>query len=333
MKTKKTTTVTLLLAAALVAGTVTVFATSAQAETNGSHPAPQTNTQATESGSDAAPDPELLAAGLTYRNNSWYYQGKAVAGMYDDNGGIYTDDASADGIYLAVKRGSDGKITEFSPITQKEFRELVDRHMNLFLTETDTDNNTLMSYMDPTDGKTYYSFDDGKTFEPLTDAEFEARFPTPDIEWWTYDEYKAWLEQEKVQLQSIIGETDRINGKEFTWTQEEIDKTIAMYEETLEDIKNGILYSKSVDGQEEVIVSFNPADVAIGTSTNAKELCVKLDNGTEKTFGPYETDEELLDAVTAYCDEQVRQGKLSQSEADELIRAAQPENPGTALSA
>ena len=263
MKTKKTTAATLLLAATLVAGTVTVFATSAQPETDGSHPAPQTTTQAAESSSDAVPDPELLAAGLTYQKNSWYYQGKAVVGMYDDNGGIYTDDASADGVYLAVKRGSDGKITEFSPITQKEFRELVDRHMNLFLTETYADDNTLMSYMDPTDGKTYYSFDDGKTFEPLTDAEFEACFPTPDITWWTYDEYKAWLEQEKVQLQSIIGETARVNGKEFTWTQEEIDKTIAMYEKTLEDIKNGILYSKSVDDQEDVMVIFTPADVVI----------------------------------------------------------------------
>lgn len=34
-----------------------------------------------------------------------------------------------------------------------------------------------MSYVDPTDGKTYYSFDDGKTFEPMTDEEFEARLP------------------------------------------------------------------------------------------------------------------------------------------------------------
>lgn len=35
----------------------------------------------------------------------------------------------------------------------------------------------------------------------MTDAEFEEKFPTPDIVMWTYDEYKAWLENEKVRAQ------------------------------------------------------------------------------------------------------------------------------------
>ena len=65
---------------------------------------------------------------------------------------------------------------------------------------------SIKTNVDPTDGKTYYSFDDGKTFEPMTDEEFEARFPTPNVEWWTYDEYKAWLAKEKVQLQSLRAE-------------------------------------------------------------------------------------------------------------------------------
>ena len=174
-----------------------------------------------------------------------------------------------------------------------------------------------MSYVDPTDGKTYYSFDDGKTFEPMTDEEFEARFPTPNVEWWTYDEYKAWLDNEKVQLRSLLGETDTIGGQKFTWTQEEIDKTIAMYEETLADIKNGIMYSKSVDGDDQLIMSYNPADIS--TSTDEKGLYIKLDNGKEYTFGPYETDEALLAAVKPFCEKQVRLGNMTQSEADEII--------------
>lgn len=43
--------------------------------------------------------------------------------------------------------------------------------------ETEVDSVSLMSYVDPDDGKTYYSFDEGTTFEPLTDEEFEARLP------------------------------------------------------------------------------------------------------------------------------------------------------------
>lgn len=309
MKTKKATIISFVLAAVLITGTAAAFATSAQAEADNGDRATAAY------GTNIQPDAELLAIGLTYQDSTWFYQGKAVAGMYDDNGGTYTNDAAAGDIYLAIKRGSDGKVTELAPITKKQFTELVDRHLNDV--ETEVGESSLMSYVDPTDGKTYYSFDDGKTFEPMTDEEFEARFPTPNVEWWTYDEYKAWLADEKVQLQSLLGETDRVNGHKFTWTQEEIDKTIAMYEETLADIKNGIMYSKSVDGDDQLIMSYNPADIS--TSTDEKGLYIKLDNGKEYTFGPYETDEALLAAVKPFCEKQVRLGNMTQSEADEII--------------
>ena len=196
MKTKKITVMSLLLAAALVVGTVAVFATSAKAEEN---------------------------------------------------------------------NGSDGKITEPTSISRKAFVELVDHHRNDV--ETEISESSLMSYVDPADGKTYYSFDDGKTFEPLTDAEFEARFPTPNVEWWTYDEFKAWLDNEKAQLQSLLGESSSVGGQSFTWTQEEIDKTIAMYEGILADIQNGVMYSKSVDGQDDQLISYHPADISVSTDT------------------------------------------------------------------
>ncbi|MDD7447341.1 MAG: hypothetical protein PUK79_13145, partial [Clostridiales bacterium] len=201
----------------------------------------------------------------------------------------------------------------------KQFRELAGRYMNragdVGLTEV-----TLLSYVDPADGKTYYSTDGGATFEPLTDAEFEARYPTPDIEWWTYDEYKAWLENEKAVLQSMLGEKAWTSGKgSFVWTQDEIDNAIALYEGILENIKNGALYSKTVDGQDGVMLSYNSAGKEVGTASAAKELYIRLANGEGKTFGPYETDEELLAAVRPFCMQQVQLGNMTQSEADEIL--------------
>jgi len=66
-----------------------------------------------------------------------------------------------------------------------------------------------------------------------------------NIEWWTYDEYKKWLEKEKKELQSLIGSNawTSVDGN-FIWTQEKIDETIAMYEETLQQIKDGAKISK-----------------------------------------------------------------------------------------
>lgn len=123
---------------------------------------------------------------------------------------------------------------------------------------------TLSSYTSPKDGKTYYSFDGGKTWEPLTDEELALRFPTPKVEWWTYDEYVAWLENEKIELQSMLGEKGWTGGRgEFTWTQEIIDETIAMYEGILQEIKEGKLYSKSVDGDDDCMLSMGAGDVFV----------------------------------------------------------------------
>lgn len=212
---------------------------------------------AVETGTPLQPDTDYTAAGISSKGRLWYYAGQPVAMIYDDNDSIYMDEEAAGGCYLHVRRDSAGAVSGVDVLTKEQFRELADRCMNA-ASDTTYEESTLMSYVDPADGRTYYSFDGGKTFEPLTDAEFEARFPTPDVVWWTYDEYKAWLDNEKVELQSLLDQT----GGDYTWTQQKIDETIALYESILKDIQNGVLYSKTVDGSDDVMLSMNPADIA-----------------------------------------------------------------------
>ena len=122
------------------------------------------------------------------------------------------------------------------------------------------------------DGKTYYVLGDGSMME---ESEYLKKYPVPEVEWWTYEEYKEWLENEKKELQSILGATGTANGKKIVWTQEKIDETIAMHEEILQDIKNGVKYSKTVDGQEDVMLSMNPGQidttVEVATDINSTE--------------------------------------------------------------
>ena len=128
-------------------------------------------------------------------------------------------------------------------------------------TEGLIDDSTLMSYFNPDDGKTYYSWDNGQTVEPLTEEEVWQRLSAPRVEWWTYEEYAAWLENEKVELQAMLGEKGWTGGRgDFVWTQEIIDETIAMYESILEEIKKGKLYSKSVDGDPDALLISGGAD-------------------------------------------------------------------------
>lgn len=122
---------------------------------------------------------------------------------------------------------------------------------------------TVMSYVGD-DGKTYFSFDEGETFEPMTDSDYDAAYA---VEWWTYEEFAQWLEEEKVSLQSLLGTTAWTSTDgEFVWTQEKIDETIAMYEQVLEDIGNGMLYSKSVNGSDDVLLCMSTDGVGITTS-------------------------------------------------------------------
>lgn len=60
---------------------------------------------------------------------------------------------------------------------QEEWEDKLQTEMSK--TETDT----ILSYVKQQDGKTYYSWDDGETWIPLSDEGYEALFPTSDVEW------------------------------------------------------------------------------------------------------------------------------------------------------
>lgn len=172
----------------------------------------------------------------------------------------------------------------------------------------------MLAYNDE-DGNIYYSADGGETF--FNEKEFNEKYPSPEVEWWTYEEYKEWLDNERIQLQSMLGEKAWTGGRgEFVWTQEMIDETIASYEEILQKIENGVKVSKTVDGSGEIqIATYDDKEHFM---ESVEGVAIASDKET-KVFGPYDTKEELLDAIKPYCEEQVRLGNMTQQEADEII--------------
>lgn len=78
-----------------------------------------------------------------------------------------------------------------------------------------------------------------------TASEAEDSGEYQEVEWWTAQDYAAWLENEKAALQSLLG-THAWTEKDgsFIWTQEKIDEAIALYEETLRQIEAGYMVSK-----------------------------------------------------------------------------------------
>ncbi len=128
----------------------------------------------------------------------------------------------------------------------------------------------LCAYRNPEDGKTYYSWDGCKTWVPMTDEEFTAWHHEHEVEWWTAEEYAAWLENEKKELQTIIGSKGwTASTGWFTWTQEMVDETIRRYEETLRNLEeNGMKVSKMVYDEQgnatQYMMSYDPDDVVLG---------------------------------------------------------------------
>jgi len=166
------------------------------------------------------------------------------------------------------------------------------------------------------------SADGGQTW--MGKEEYQKLYPTFDIVWWTYDEYKEWLEQEKIHLQQIVNAPG--------WSQERIDNAVQRYEQQLEDIKNGARYSKSIEGFDgTVAMGSNITDSTAVTYEEQRVLnlsvppsvrynaVISLENGEAKDLGSYATKEECFDAVKVFCDEQVKAGKLTQQEADGIL--------------
>ena len=128
-------------------------------------------------------------------------------------------------------------------------------------TIVDAESDGVMSYTDG-NGNIWCSENNGETW--VSESDYEKENPVSAIEWWTYDEYKVWAEQEKSEMQKMADEKAVVESSEGTvvWTQEMTDETVAENEQTLEDIKNGVLVSKSVDGDSEGMASYNPNDIA-----------------------------------------------------------------------
>lgn len=151
---------------------------------------------------------------------------------------------------------------------------------------------TLMAGIEKTytiDGKTYYEFWDGTTME---ESEYLKKYPMPEVEWWTYEEYKEWLDNEKKELQSMLGSTGSINGEKFTWTQEKIDEAIAMYEEILQEIKDGVKYSKTVNEEGDPLLS--EAQAAPSDTETSVEMA--MDSVGQQEF----TQEDILELYGDY---------------------------------
>lgn len=149
---------------------------------------------------------------------------------------------------------------------------------------------------------------DGKNW--ISEADYEKSNAAPDVQWWTAEEYEAWMNEQKNEMEALIGTGVGWydgQGVFHEFTQESVDAMMNDYKETLENIKKGVLYSKdSGDGDTysmipptEDVVSYYSVDIT-------------TDKGRKVHIGNYATAEELDKAIS----DAVKTGQLTQEEAN-----------------
>ena len=144
----------------------------------------------------------------------------------------------------------------------------------------------------------------------VAEADYEKNNPTPDVEWWTAEEYEKWIAEQKKELAALIGTGDGWydgQGVFHEWTRESVDATIAEYQETLESIKNGVLYSKD-NGEGDTYSMIPPSEDVV----SEYGVDVTKENGESVHIGNYASDEELNQALNDAVDN----GQITQADAD-----------------
>ena len=112
--------------------------------------------------------------------------------------------------------------------------------------------------------KTETAQENGETTVALNEVNIreDESLSSSDVEWWTAEEYAKWLDEEKEVPQSMIGEKAYTGGDGwFVWTQEKVDETIALYEDNLQKIKDGMKLSKSSDDAVGITMAYSPENI------------------------------------------------------------------------
>lgn len=312
MKTRKTTLAMFGLSVFLIVVVTGVFASSASP--NGDEIENMEVTAVEEGNGSGETIEQYLkqfeSYGITYQktgNNlgNIYWNGELVGTFWDEkpDGSLFLTESELDSdVAVCTSYDEHGNLWGISLVVEE------------VPYKSTTEISEMLSYTDE-NGEINYSVDDGATF--FTEEELEREYPQTEVEWWSYEEYQKWLENEKVNLQNMLGETAWTNGRgEFVWTQALIDETIAEYEAILQEIKNGVKISKSVNGNEEIQLSSYNEEIMQEAS---EVFCIKLDDGSIVNVGPCETKEELLENLKASCKEQVKLGKMTQEEAEKVV--------------
>lgn len=146
------------------------------------------------------------------------------------------------------------------------------------------------------------STDEGKTWQSYS--------PIEETDYFTYDEFSAWIENETENIQKLVDAGE--------WTEAEATEALEYYDEILKSILEGKMVGKRASSSDDQLFFSMPDN-----AQPEQYQTFVFDGNTYKSIGPFDTQEELFNALKDYTDAEVEAGTMTQAEATALLEKYQ----------
>lgn len=174
----------------------------------------------------------------------------------------------------------------------------------------ETDTQTLIETQHPVSSVLFRQ--DGADIQQSTDEgkTWQSYSPIEETDYFTYDEFSAWIENETENIQKLVDAGE--------WTEAEATEALEYYDEILKSILEGKMVGKRASSSDDQLFFSMPDN-----AQPEQYQTFVFDGNTYKSIGPFDTEEELFNALKEYTDTEVEAGTMSQAEATALLEKYQ----------
>lgn len=148
------------------------------------------------------------------------------------------------------------------------------------------------------------------------------------LEYWDIDEFESWMEQQHEENQRLADSHDKsfyykgTNGDYYCreWTQEDVDALYSQWQEQLALMKQSYQFTKPIPYSDDGVITgvFGPEANEPPISAPGSTV-ITLPDGSTVDLGHFDTAEEATQAVKKYLAQQVKEGLLTQAEANKIL--------------
>ena len=163
----------------------------------------------------------------------------------------------------------------------------------------ETDTQTLIETQPPVSSVLFRQ--DGADIQQSTDEgkTWQSYSPIEETDYFTYDEFSAWIENETENIQKLVDAGE--------WTEAEATEALEYYDEILKSILEGKMVGKRASSSDDQLFFSMPDN-----AQPEQYQTFVFDGNTYKSIGPFDTEEELFNAIKEYTGYDIE--KMSEEE-------------------